>query len=812
MDPLKGITKAEIKEAIESKLSRYFNTTSADASESQIYKATVLTVKDILTSMRSEYKKDIKKSGSKRVVYLCMEFLLGRSLQVNLSNLGIVDEYRSALREMGFSLDHLYELEPDPSLGNGGLGRLAACFMDSLSTLGYPANGYSICYDYGFFRQKIVDGQQIELPDVWLPDGECWLVPRTDKTFTVRFDGHIIENWHDGRCDIIHENYTEVQAVPYDLMISGANSRAVNTLRLWRARGTNQNFNMKLFSQGEYIRAMQQNTSAEIISKVLYPSDEHTEGKLLRLTQQYFLVSASLQSVIADHLAAYGTLNNFADKVAIHINDTHPALCIPELMRILLDVYSYSWEDAWNIVTRTISYTNHTVMPEALESWNEDLFRLKLPRIYMIICEINRRLGEDLWRAYPGDWERISQMSIISYSQIRMANLSVVASHKVNGVSELHTQILKDTVFHNYYKYTPEKFINITNGIAHRRWLCCANPELASLLDETIGPDYRYDSERLSDFAKYSDDKNIHERLSEIKQHNKERFVKYYYNKTGIALDTHSIFDVHVKRIHEYKRQLLGALKIIAYYNELKENPNSSLPPHTFIFGGKAAPGYYIAKDIINLICGISEELEHDPRLRERMRVIFIEDYKVSTAEILMPASDISEQISLAGKEASGTGCMKFMINGALTVGTLDGANVEMQRAVGNDNIYIFGLRADEVEEIWRRGYESIAYYNRSERLRRAVDALTTGFNGKQYTNIMHYLLLGHGVADPYMCLADFDSYTSTCRKAAADYENKSLWYKKVVMNIAGAGYFSSDRSIREYAEKIWGCKSIYGK
>ena len=327
------------------------------------------------------------------------------------------------------------------------------------------------------------------------------------------------------------------------------------------------------------------------------------------------------------------------------------------------------WEDAWNIVTRTISYTNHTVMPEALESWNEDLFRLKLPHIYMIICEINRRLGEDLWRAYPGDWERISQMSIISYSQIRMANLSVVASHKVNGVSELHTQILKDTVFHNYYKYTPEKFINITNGIAHRRWLCCANPELASLLDETIGPDYRYDSERLSDFAKYSDDKNIHERLSEIKQHNKERFAQYYYNKTGIALDTHSIFDVHVKRIHEYKRQLLGALKIIAYYNELKENPNSSLPPHTFIFGGKAAPGYYIAKDIINLICGISEELEHDPRLRERMRVIFIEDYKVSTAEILMPASDISEQISLAGKEASGTGCMKFMINGALTVG-----------------------------------------------------------------------------------------------------------------------------------------------
>ncbi len=804
------MTKREIKDALNRKLSQYFNTTAQDATKDQIYKATVLSVRERLTTMRAEYKKDTKKAEGKRIVYLCMEFLLGRQLKNNLHNLGVADEYREVLADLGVDLDELYELEPDPSLGNGGLGRLAACFMDSLSSLGYFANGYSLCYEYGLFRQKIVDGQQIELPDVWLPGGECWLVPRTDKTMTVRLDGHVKEEWEDGHCVVHLENCTEISAVPYDLMVSGADSKAVNTLRLWRARGTTQNFNMNLFSQGDYVQAMKQNTNAEAITKVLYPSDEHTEGKLLRLTQQYFLVSASLQSVFRDHLSMYGTLSNFGDKVCIHINDTHPALVVPELMRILLDEYSYSWEDAWEVVRKCISYTNHTVMPEALEKWNEDLFKLKLPRIYMIVAEINRRFCADLWNAYPGDWDRISRMSVIGYGQVRMANLSIVASHKVNGVSALHSEILKDTIFHDYYKYTPDKFTNVTNGIAHRRWLCYSNPGLTKLLDETIGPKYKKDSAALADFAAYADKKEIHEELARIKLENKERFAKYYFDKTGIAIDTNSIFDVQVKRMHEYKRQLLNVLKIISFYRELKENPNSDLPPQTFIFGGKAAPGYYLAKDVIDLIWNLSQEIEKDPVLRERIRVVYLEDYKVSTAEILMPASEISEQISLAGKEASGTGCMKFMINGALTVGTLDGANVEMAQAVGNDNIYIFGLHTDEVDELWRNGYESIKYYYGNSKIRSAVDLLSEGINGKSFSNMMQYFLLGHGVADPYMCLADFESYCDAYLSALADYENPDVWYKKSALNIAGAGYFSADRSIEEYAKKIWNAKPVY--
>ncbi len=804
------MTKREIRDALNRKLSQYFNTTAQDATKDQIYKATVLSVRERLTTMRAEYKKDTKKAEGKRIVYLCMEFLLGRQLKNNLHNLGIADEYREVLSDIGVDLDELYELEPDPSLGNGGLGRLAACFMDSLSSLGYFANGYSLCYEYGLFRQKIVDGQQIELPDVWLPGGECWLVPRTDKTMTVRLDGHVKETWEDGRCVVHLENCTEISAVPYDLMVSGADSKAVNTLRLWRARGTTQNFNMNLFSQGDYVQAMKQNTNAEAITKVLYPSDEHTEGKLLRLTQQYFLVSASLQSVFRDHLSMYGTLSNFGDKVCIHINDTHPALVVPELMRILLDEYSYSWEDAWEVVRKSISYTNHTVMPEALEKWNEDLFRLKLPRIYMIVAEINRRFCADLWNAYPGDWDRISRMSVIGYGQVRMANLSIVASHKVNGVSALHSEILKDTIFHDYYKYTPEKFTNVTNGIAHRRWLCYSNPGLTKLLDDTIGPNYKKDSAALADFAAYADKKEIHEELARIKLENKERFAKYYFDKTGIAIDTNSIFDVQVKRMHEYKRQLLNVLKIISFYRELKENPNSDLPPQTFIFGGKAAPGYYLAKDVIDLIWNLSQEIEKDPVLRERIRVVYLEDYKVSTAEVLMPASEISEQISLAGKEASGTGCMKFMINGALTVGTLDGANVEMAQAVGNDNIYIFGLHTDEVDELWRNGYESIKYYYGNDKIRSAVDLLSEGINGKSFSNMMQYFLLGHGVADPYMCLADFESYCDAYLSALEDYKKPGIWYKKSALNIAGAGYFSADRSIKDYAEKIWNAKPVY--
>ena len=802
------LDQAQVKQNLTEKLARYFGVTPDEANQEQVYKATILSVKDILAQKRADYKEQLKKQRKKTVYYLCMEFLIGRSLKNNLWNLDLAHQYEGALKELGFDLESLYDMEPDPGLGNGGLGRLAACFMDSLTTLDYPAMGFSLCYEYGLFKQKIIDGNQVELPDVWMNFGDAWLAPRTDKAYTVRFGGRVQESWDSGHCTITHTEYDEVQAVPYDMFISGHDSKTVNKLRLWKAHNTTK-FNMNLFSQGQYVQALQKNTDAEVISKVLYPSDDHDEGKLLRLSQQYFLVSASLQSIIAEHLNTYGSLYNFADKVAIHINDTHPALCVPELMRILMDTYSYNWEAAWSVVTQVVSYTNHTVLPEALEKWNVDLFRLKLPRIYMIVEEINRRLCADLWNMYPGDWDRISRMAIVGYSQIRMANLSVAASHTVNGVSALHSEILKKSVFHDYYKARPYKFTNVTNGIAHRRWLCYSNPGLSGLLDECIGTGYRKDPTQLDNFLKFREDTSVLARLQQIKAENKKFFASEMLKKRGVTVDPDSIFDVQVKRMHEYKRQLLNVLKIIAYYNELKENPNANIQPTTFIFGGKAAPGYYMAKDIIKLIWSLGQEIERDPRMREIIRVVYLEDYNVSTAEILMPASDISEQISLAGKEASGTGCMKFMINGALTLGTMDGANVEMAEAVGMDNIYIFGLRSEEVDELWKNGYASLSYYQGNERLRRIMDSLSRGFAGNSFTNIVGYLLYGYGVSDPYMCLADFDSYFATSENMRKTYLDSTAWSQKSLTNIAKAGFFAADRSIREYAENIWRMRPV---
>lgn len=795
--------KEEIKKALESKVSRYFGCALTDATETQIYKSVILTVRDILTNKKAEYKKAIKKNHPKRVYYLCMEFLIGRSLKNNLRNLGLADEYASVLSELGFDIEKLYAREPDPGLGNGGLGRLAACFMDALTTQDYPAMGFSICYEYGLFKQRIVDGSQVELPDVWMDGAGVWLVPRTDKTMSIRFGGTVSENWNNGRCEIVNTDYEEIQAVPYDMMISGADCSAVSTLRLWKAENVN-NFNMKLFSQGEYIKAMEENNNAEVISKVLYPADATPEGKMLRLSQQYFFVSASLQSIIADHLAMYGTLRNFSEKVAIHINDTHPAVCIPEMMRIFMDIYSYSWEDAWNIVKSTVSYTNHTVMPEALECWNENIFRLRLPRLYMIIEEINRRFCADMWNLYPGDWDRISRMAVIANGQVRMANLSVIGSHTVNGVSKLHSEILKDTVFHDYYKAMPDKFTNVTNGIAHRRWLCYSNPGLTALLDETVGTQYRKQPETLKKFEEFKDDRSVLSRLEAIKKENKINFSNRIFEKTGEKIDPNSIFDVQVKRMHEYKRQLLNALKIINRCLEIRDDPNGNYEPMTFVFGGKAAPSYYMAKNIISLIWNLGKDIDGDELLRKFIKVIYLEDYNVSTAEVLMPASDISEQISLAGKEASGTGCMKFMINGALTLGTLDGANVEMKDAVGDENIYIFGLNAKEVEDLWRNGYVSAKYYMSNARLRATIDRISEGFNGKDFSNIATYLTSTNGVADPYMCLADYESYKNTFDRMISDYSDRDAWLKKSLMNIANSGYFSADRSIREYAENIW--------
>ena len=801
-------TAAEIRENIEVKLARYFGCTSAEASTDQIYKATAMTVRDILSEKRGDFKKKVNKAGAKRVYYMCMEFLLGRSLKTNLCNLGLDKSYSDALESIGFHLDDLYTCEPDAGLGNGGLGRLAACFMDSLSSLDYPATGFSICYEYGLFKQMIVDGIQVELPDVWLPGGEVWLVPRTDRTFKVRFGGRVREEWKNGHLEVIYEDDEVIEAVPYDMMISGADSEAVSQLRLWRARDI-QNFNMGLFTQGQYARALEESTNAETISKVLYPSDNHTEGKLLRLTQQYFLVSASVQSIIRDHMAVYGTLDNLADKVAIHLNDTHPTLCIPELMRILVDDYFYSWDRAWDMVCRICSYTNHTVMPEALESWNEDLFRLKLPRIYAIVKEINERFCREAWQAFPGNWQRISKMSIVGYGQVRMANLAVVGSHSVNGVSKLHSQILKDSVFKDFYRLYPEKFDNVTNGIAHRRWLCYSNPALAGLIDECIGTGYRKNPVELGEFAKFADDKDVLEKVRAIKHDNKIAFANHLYRKSGQRIDTHSLFDVQIKRLHEYKRQLLNALNIIGLFLDLRENPDLDVQPQTFIFGAKAAPGYQMAKRIIQLLCMLSREIDRHPRIKEKLNVVFLENYDVSTAEILVPSADISEQISLAGKEASGTGCMKLMMNGALTIGTLDGANVEMLSAVGEDNMYIFGLTSAEVDELWLRGYRSAEYYANNERLGRIINALSVGFAGESFADISAYLLNGHGIADPYMCLADFESYRLTHDKAVEAYRARAGWTRMSLLNTAASGHFAADRSIREYADRFWNIKPV---
>ena len=803
------LNQAKIKENIETKLSRYFGCTAAEASADQMYKAVSMTVRDILTEKRGEFKKEVNKVGAKRVYYMCMEFLLGRSLKTNVCNLGLSKEYGEALKKLGFDLNDLYECEPDAGLGNGGLGRLAACFMDSLSSLDYPATGFSICYEYGLFKQMIVDGMQVELPDVWLPGGEVWLVPRTDRTFIVRFGGHVREQWENNHMTIIYEDAEEIEAVPYDMMISGADSKAVSQLRLWRARNI-QNFNMGLFTQGQYQKALEDSTNAETISKVLYPSDNHTEGKLLRLTQQYFLVSASVQSIIRDHMAVYGTLDNLEEKVAIHINDTHPALCIPELMRILVDDYFYSWEKAWDKVVKICSYTNHTVMPEALETWNEDLFRLKLPRIYTIVKEINERFCREAWDAFPGNWQRISKMSVVGYGNVRMANLSVIGSHSINGVSKLHSNILTETIFKDFYEMYPDRFDNVTNGIAHRRWLCYSNPELASLLDDCIGTGYRHNPVELANFAKFADDKAVLDRVRSIKHDNKIAFANHLYKKTGMKLDTLAVFDVQIKRLHEYKRQLLNVLNIIGLYLDLKDNPDMDILPQTFIFGAKAAPGYQMAKRIIQLICMISKDIDRNPKIKEKLNVVFLENYDVSTAEILIPSADISEQISLAGKEASGTGCMKLMINGAITIGTLDGANVEMLDAVGRENMYIFGLTAEEVEQTWLRGYRSAEFYSNNERLKRIVNFLAIGFAGESFADIATYLLTGHGVADPYMCLADFESYRLAREDMLTAYSDREKWTRMSLLNTSAAGFFAADRSIKEYADKFWNLKPVH--
>jgi len=654
-----------------------------------------------------------------------------------------------------------------------------------------------LCYEYGIFKQKLEDGWQTELPDNWLPGGSVWLVPVPSKAVEVRFDGELKEYWDNQYHCVTHENYTSVMAVPYDLFVSGYNSEAVSKLRLWKAEMAD--FDMSMFNQGDYQKALSKNIISQAITKVLYPNDNHAEGKSLRLRQQYFLCAASIGDIVNQHMSVYGTLDNLHEKVAIHINDTHPTLAIPELMRVLLDDCGYSWDKAWHIVTNTFAYTNHTVMPEALEKWDCNLLKSVCPRIFSIIIEINERYCKDLWERYK-DQAKVSHMSIVEDNKVKMATLCVHACHSVNGVAKIHSEIIKKETFKDEYLDTPTKFKNVTNGIAYRRWLYQSNEGLTDLLCEKIGDGFLKNAAELSKLAVFKDDKDVLDRLAKIKLDNKKSFAKYVKNQYGVVLNTDSIFDVQVKRLHEYKRQQLNALNIIAQYNYLKANPNADFVPKTYIFAAKAAPGYYMAKQIIKLIWNISQELKKDKKLNEKLNVIFLEDYNVSLSEILMPAANISEQISLAGTEASGTGNMKLMINGAITLGTLDGANVEIHEQVGDDNIIIFGMNVDEVNAC-KSGYKPMDIYNSNAVVKQAIDTLQYGINGQQFNEIADSLKN----SDPYMALKDFDSYQKAQAYASECYKDQTKWQKMSLANIAGAGIFSADRSVEDYARDIWG-------
>lgn len=798
------LSKKEIQARVKETLSHEMSVEWQDATDEQYYKAVALVVRDMLVKGRKEFRGTAAKTGTKTIYYLCMEFLLGRSLKNNLFNLGLEDSFRGALGGMNVNLDNLYEQEPDAGLGNGGLGRLAACFLDALATLGYPAMGYSLRYEYGIFRQKLVEGWQTELPDFWLPGGSVWFQPVPDRAVEVHFDGTIEESWNNQYHVVRHKDYTKVLAVPYDLYVAGMDGRGVSRLRVWAATSAEADFDMKLFNGGDYLRAMEQNAMAEVITKVLYPEDNHPEGKSLRLTQQYFLVSATIQDIIRRHLSINRTLDNLPEKIAIHLNDTHPVLAIPEMMRVMLDECGYGWDQAWSIVHRTMAYTNHTVMTEALESWGVDLFRRRLPRIYQIVEEINRRFCAEM-HAKGVDGYKVGRMAPLNDGYVKMANLAVVSTHSINGVSQLHSDILKQTVFHDFYTEMPEKFRNVTNGIAYRRWLNQSNPEYAALITELIGEEYIHNAARLDRLLKYQNDKTVLERMAKIRRGNKERIAAYVWKNNGIEVDPDSIFDVQVKRLHEYKRQHLNALEILATYQWLRDNPNADFTPRTYFFGAKAAPGYYMAKQIIQFIVDLGNTINNDPRVNQKMKIVYLEDYRVTVAELLIPSADISEQISLAGTEASGTSNMKFMINGAVTLGTLDGANVEIHDSVGDENILLFGMTTPQVQEQKRNGYYPAGIYQNHPVLRQALDEMSRGFAGISFRQIADSLKN----SDPYMVLADFDDYTRARRLSQQLYQNPEQWYRIALVNTAHAGRFSADRSIREYATEIWNAEPV---
>ncbi len=795
------ISVPQAKKMINDKLSHFFGVTPETASVEQIYKAVSMIIRDELAEKNSDFRKTADSQDTKQIYYLCMEFLMGRSLKNNLYNLGLTDVFEQALKSFDVKLDTLYEKEPDAGLGNGGLGRLAACYLDGLATNGFQSMGYSIRYEAGIFKQKLVDGWQTELPDFWLPGGDVWLVPREERAVEVNFEGWVDDSWDGDYHHVEMRDCNMVTAIPYDMYVSGKGN-GVARLRLWASR--KPELDMSLFNQGSFIKAMEQSAMAEAISKVLYPADNSPEGKSLRLRQQYFLVSASIQDIIHRHLTKYGTLDNLPEKVAIHINDTHPTMAIPELMRIMLDECGYDWDSAWNIVTKTVAYTNHTVMKEALECWSEELYSRLLPRIYQITKEIDNRFRAYIW-SVSYDADKVERMAIVSGGVVRMANLCVAGSHSVNGVSALHSEILKDTVFNDFYTVTPDKFKNVTNGIAFRRWICQSNPKLTDYITELIGDGFITKSDELLKLRDFKDDKKVLDKLMEIKHENKVRFAEIVKKRNGVEIDPDSIFDVQVKRLHEYKRQSLNILNIIAQYQALKANPDMDFVPRTYIFASKAAPGYFMAKKTIELIDALSKVINNDPDVNGKMKVVFMEEYNVSLAEVLMPAADISEQISLAGTEASGTGNMKLMLNGAVTLGTLDGANVEIAEAVGDENIFLFGLKTPEVQQLQNSGYHPMDFINNNPILKGVIDFLNAGVNGKSFGEITSSLMN----VDPYMALADFADYQMAQTKSAEVYKDKYAFAKMSLMNISGAGIFSADRSIMDYANNIWHTKPV---
>ena len=796
-------TKREFEKLLKDKLMSECNVTIDAASADQIYRCLAMITRQIMSYRQKQFQSKVLGEGKKQVYYLCMEFLMGRSLRTSLFNLGLNEVAESVLADADVKIDTIYEQEPDAGLGNGGLGRLAACYLDGMATDGIPGTGYSILYEYGIFKQKIVDGWQQETADNWLPGGQVWIKSHPDQAQEIRFDGQAIETWEGGFHHVKYENYNSVIAVPNDMYVAGYGSNGVSKLRLWQAKAPS--FDMSSFNAGNYNTAISQSASAELISKILYPNDNHTEGKILRLRQQYFFSAASIADILQNHLNQYGTLDNLADKVAIQLNDTHPTVAIPEMMRILLDECSYEWDAAFDICRKVFAYTNHTVMSEALEKWNADIFRNTLPRIWQIVCEMDRRCRADLAKAFPGDQGKIDYMAIIGDNQVRTANICAYTCHAINGVSKLHSEIIKDSVFHDYFLYKPQAFKNVTNGIAYRRWLLCSNPGLTHLLEETIGDGFKTDASELKKLEKFVDDKTVQAAAAKVKRENKANFANYLQKATGQVIDPDSIFDCQVKRMHEYKRQHLNALNIAAEYLYLKNNPNAEFTPKTYIFGAKAAPGYYMAKQMIRMICKLGKLIDEDPAVRGKLRIVYLEDYCVSLSERLMPASEVSEQISLAGTEASGTGNMKFMLNGAITLGTLDGANVEIADAAGHENEIIFGMLTPEVNALKGMGYHPNAFINGDNTAMAVLDFLEKGWNGENFSEVTSNLRN----SDPYMVMADFKDYRRAQHDLQELYRDKQKWNHMSLKNISNAGIFSADRSIMDYARDIWGATPV---